>query len=162
MSLHIPVLLIDDLRDFRPRVLTDATAVTTIRTSPEAVAFFQQHNDATFGQVWLDHDLGDVTGVKDSAGPVVDWLCDHARNGHAGTVDRIFVHTSNGVAAQRMTVTLTRAGYRVTRVAAADYLAVNPTLHARVVDLPGTMRPTGGGNEGGVTAVMRRNGRFDV
>ena len=133
------VLLVDDLRTF-----TVPRAVTTARTSKDAVAILEQARTAgeAFDEVWLDHDLGDATGTNDTVMPVIDWLCEQAINGEQAPVGTLYVHTSNPVGANTMVRALTRHGYTARRVNATEHLGVDEALHAqalaRTPELPAT------------------------
>jgi hypothetical protein len=121
------VLLIDDLRSFRQRV-----SASVARTSAEGLRLL--HVGLAGGhrweQVWLDHDLGEMTGVEDTIGPVVDWLCERSFAGPPVSVGVVMVHTTNAPAGASMVRALRSAGYQVLRVVAREYLDVDPVLYA--------------------------------
>ncbi|WP_371415764.1 cyclic-phosphate processing receiver domain-containing protein [Oerskovia sp. KBS0722] len=89
------VLLIDDLRVFRQEV-----SVSVARTSAQGCDLLRDGvaADHRWEQVWLDHDLGDLTGVEDTIGPVVDRLCEQASAGRPVAVGVVVVHTTNAPA----------------------------------------------------------------
>ena len=63
----------------------------------------------TLQELWLDHDMGinEETGDDITIKPVVDWLEEQGHNGDPLDVQYIFVHTSNGYAAEDMMRALT-------------------------------------------------------
>ena len=125
------VLLIDDLRSFR-----DATVPATVaRTSAAGLDAVRaaQADGHRWAQIWLVHDLGG----EDTIAPVVDWLCATAAAGDPVQVDTVVVHTSNVVGGDMAVRALSRAGYRVVRVNAPDYLWVaDAAAYGRVDDGP--------------------------
>ena len=120
-------LLIDDLRVFRQRDVP----VTVARTSISGIQVLRTAHSAghRWAQIWLDHDLGDATGANDHIGPVVDWLYQQALAGTPVAVDAIVVHTTNVAGGDSMVRVLHRAGYRVQRLVASDYLDVDERLY---------------------------------
>lgn len=135
------VILVDDLRMF----IDSAVPVIITRSSAAGLAILRQRHMTRepLAQLWLDHDLGTASGQEDTTGPVVDWLLQVAAEGSPLEVERILVHTSNGVAASWMVTSLRHAGYVVNRLDAADYLVVDANLHSLVSDLPGSVNRSG-------------------
>lgn len=120
------VVLVDDLRVFRAA----AVPVAVARTSAAAVAYLAERHTARhhLAQLWLDHDLGEVGGVVDTAMPVVDWLCARAHEGVPVNVDVVVVHTSNVVGGSAMVRALARGGYNTVRVSASEHFTIEETL----------------------------------
>ncbi|MFF3065949.1 cyclic-phosphate processing receiver domain-containing protein [Oerskovia sp. NPDC057915] len=120
------VLLVDDLRVFRQEV-----SGSVARTSAQGRDLLRYAVAAghRWEQVWLDHDLGDLTGVEDMIGPVVDWLCEQASAGRPAPVGVVVVHTTNAPAGASMVRVLRAAGYQVVRVVAREHLDVDPVLY---------------------------------
>lgn len=117
---HYPVLLVDDLRDFRAELTPDD--LTVVRTPGAALEVLQRR----WGQIWLDHDLGlDSEGTELNITPVVSRMCELAYAGTPIEVEAVLIHTSNPPGAQMIQKSLERYGYRTIRVSAPEFFRVN-------------------------------------
>lgn len=116
-------LLIDDLREFVPGVLSPGTELTVARTSAEALNILN-NTDEVWDQIWFDHDLGDATGEIDSIMPVIDHLGYLAHVEGVIVAHQAFIHSSNPVGVKAMTLSLKNYGYSVIRVDAAKHFIV--------------------------------------
>lgn len=114
------IIVIDDLRNFR-----DRRPATMVRNSKDAVAFLTRVHGEHFDQLWLDHDLGEVSGEKDTIMSVIDYLSEAAFNDNPFNVDLILVHTSNPVGAKQMLASLERYGYNAKRVIPEKFFIVS-------------------------------------
>jgi hypothetical protein len=104
------ILVLDDMRNFPD---DRAAMITTVRTSSDALNWFQLRGAFFPGihldELWLDFDLGG----DDTAMPVVMYLAEMGFHGQPYPVDRIYLHTSNPVGRTAMQATLERYGYDV-------------------------------------------------
>ncbi len=112
------IMLIDDLRNFRPEsgIVADVVA----RTSKGALEYLNQFPDTEFKEIWLDHDLGG----DDTIMVVVDYLNERAFFDNPVNVETIYVHSSNPVGVRQMLAGLERYGYVARRVDAAQFFIV--------------------------------------
>lgn len=119
---NYPVLLIDDLRDFRSELTP--SGLTVARTSEAALNVLERR----WGQIWLDHDLGlKSDGTEDTVMPVVERMCELAFNNRPVDVEVVLVHTSNPAGASTIQKALEAYGYRAIRVNAPEYFYVGVT-----------------------------------
>lgn len=117
---YYPVLLIDDLRDFKPELVPDD--LTVMRTATDALEILQRK----WGQIWLDHDLGiDSDGNDLTIMPVVDRMCELADGGSPINVEVVLIHTSNPYGASMIQKSLERYGYKTIRVNAPEFFHVS-------------------------------------
>lgn len=115
-----PVLLIDDLRDFKRKITPGD--LTVARTSQEGLDVLLTRK---WEQIWLDHDLGlNADGSEDTIMPVVDFMCERAFNGSPVEAEAILVHTSNPNGAAVIQRSLSAYGYSSIRVNAPEYFHV--------------------------------------
>lgn len=118
------ILLIDDLRNFKPEIELEGELIVT-RTSAEALAYLEANPDAEFASIWFDHDLGMPTeDVIDTTMPVLDHLAYKAFTGEPVDVEMVYVHTSNRVGRDQIVASLTNYGYRNRKVDASAYFYV--------------------------------------
>lgn len=117
------VLLIDDLRNFRPGMLAEGTDLRIARTSEEAFEILRAVND--WDEIWFDHDLGELpNGRLDTTMGVLDYLAEKAFQGAPVNVGHVYVHTSNSVGRKQIMDSLRRYGYAATPVDAAKIFIV--------------------------------------
>lgn len=97
-------VLVDDLRSF-----ADGREAIVYRDPWKAV------NDIArcdrIDELWLDHDMGPGITIQ----PVIFLLCDTGRARLQRRIGKVWVHTSNPPAGERMVATLRDAGYNVER-----------------------------------------------
>jgi len=114
------ILLIDDLREFR--ITRDDADYAIARTTVEGVQAVQA--DGEWDEIWLDHDLGKIDGIKTDVLPVLAVFEERAVWDNPVKVGTVFVHTSNGSGADTMYRSLLHYGYNARRVDADDYFFV--------------------------------------
>lgn len=114
------IVLIDDERDF----IGPVGDVLVFRHSADALEWLNSLDGSeVIDQLWFDHDLGIVDGVKDSTIPVLRWFEEKCFFGTAPVIGQVVVHTSNNVGGREITDSLQRY-YDTVRVFAGDYLVV--------------------------------------
>lgn len=121
------ILLIDDLRHFRPEILDGLPADSYIRIcrTVESAMEVLHYDQRQWDQVWLDHDLGkDEDGETVEVIPVIDYIERRVRFGHAIPVANYIIHTSNGVGAGNIARALSSIGLNSVIVNAKDFLFV--------------------------------------
>lgn len=97
-------VLIDDVRRFR-----DDRSCLVARTSADGVALLERLRDRHIDHLWLDHDLiGD-----DTIWPVIRLLEGASLAGRRFDVGMAHVHAARAGPAQKVVVSLRRAGYPV-------------------------------------------------
>lgn len=132
------ILLIDDLRHFRQKILDtlpDGSYVRICRTVESALETLH-YDQREWDQVWLDHDLGeDKDGTAVDVMTVLDYIERRARLGHEIPVGNYIVHTSNGVGATNIVRALGSIGRSSIVVDAKDFLFVpddeDPHIHSK-------------------------------
>lgn len=130
------ILLIDDLRNFRPEVVSGVRIpIFTVRTSEEALTWLDgfvqmnETNDAlVIDQLWLDHDLGMVPNrgqeVEDTTIPFVEELIRLHDAGKHVSVNSVLVHSSNPVGVRNIMNKLRAIYPNITQVDAQQYFVV--------------------------------------
>lgn len=109
-------ILVDDLRSF-----ADGRDATVCRTPGAALDVLEGYrgtitcfgDDVEIDELWLDHDMGPGVTIE----PVMDWLVKQqfASDLRTDWIKKIWVHTSNPPAGDRMVAALKDAGYNVER-----------------------------------------------
>lgn len=120
------VLLIDDLRNFKPEYMEGFSSgeLFTARNSVEGLQVLE-NNTGHYIAIFLDHDLGFVEGIGvDSIMPVVDYMCKKSHEGEPVKVETVYVHTSNPVGAKNIISALEHYGYVCAKVNASDYFTI--------------------------------------
>lgn len=122
----INILLIDDLRHFRERVLADLPGDTYIRIcrTPESAVRTLESEDRVWDQVWLDHDLGMIDGETVDVMEVIDYLEFRHNEGNPARVRNYIIHTDNGVGAQNIARALASMEHDCIIVKAKDFFIV--------------------------------------
>lgn len=104
-TMNTKVLVIDDLRSF-------PFECDYARTSKEGIGVLSGISE--LDELWLDHDLGIVTGEPsepafiDDIWPVIDHLVERAHSGPPLNVARIYIHTMNPSSAGTMHLVLAK------------------------------------------------------
>lgn len=115
------IVLIDDERMFK----NVPENLVTLRNSEEALEWFNNLSKTdVIEQLWFDHDLGIVDGVKDTTIPVLRWLEEKCFFNDAPKIQKVIVHTSNNVGGKEIVSSMSRY-YSTVRVFAGDYLTVD-------------------------------------
>lgn len=120
------ILLIDDLRHFKPEILQSAQAdsyLRACRTSQSAVETLAT-DPRTWDQVWFDHDLGMVDGEEDTTMAVVDYILFRHREGNPVPVRNYIIHSSNTVGMKNIALALSSIGRNCILVDAKDFFFV--------------------------------------
>lgn len=122
----VNILLIDDLRHFRERVLADLPDDTYIRIcrTPGSAVRTLQSEDRIWDQVWLDHDLGMIDGETVDVMEVINYLEFRHSQDDPIPVRNYIVHTDNGVGAQNIARALGAMGRNSIIVDAKDFFFV--------------------------------------
>ncbi|MBT9254878.1 hypothetical protein KMZ30_04735 [Phycicoccus sp. KQZ13P-1] len=102
MSGSVLRVLVDDVRVFR-----DGRESLLARTSAEALALLRALDGRFVDELWLGHDLVADGTVQ----PLVDHLVARAAAGKRSPVGRIYVHSVNVLAGQRVNAELLAACY---------------------------------------------------
>lgn len=123
------ILLIDDLRVFKPDFDLTGMEVHIARTSKEALTLLQDNPEKEWDEIWFDHDLGMVDGKEDTTLPVVDYLALQTFEGNRITVRTAYIHTSNSAGARDLTTPLQRWGYKTVRVEAERIFNIDGELY---------------------------------
>lgn len=103
------IIVIDDLRTFRPEI-AEGKEVQYYRTYLEGdIALMDAHERKVhIDQLWLDHDLGwdPVIRIFADTLPIAETMAGLARSGDPVDVDQILIHSSNPSGARRLFATL--------------------------------------------------------
>lgn len=120
------IVVVDDLRCFRPEVSLDAEVVY-FRTEWSALVglALMQMSNTRVEQLFLDHDLGwdEVAKSFGNTQSIVRALQEAAVGGRAFNVGEILVHTSNPSVQRSMVQQLERY-YKVRQIDATPYMTV--------------------------------------
>jgi hypothetical protein len=108
-------LIIDDLR-----VLNLPGDVKYVRNLAQAMDALK--GDQRWEEIYLDHDLGFMTGKKEDIWPIVDYFESRMAKNPIKT-DQIFIITSNPVGRQRMKLAFDKMGYPTTVLNTTKILA---------------------------------------
>ena len=120
------ILLIDDLRHFKPEILRSAqpdSYLRICRSSQSAVEVLGT-DDRSWDQVWLDHDLGMVNGEEDTIMAVVDYIVYRHEQGDPLPVENYIIHSSNTVGVKNIAMALSSIGRNCVIVDAKDFFFV--------------------------------------
>lgn len=128
------ILLVDDLRHFKPEVLEPVFGpsgdgggpegyLRICRTSASAVETLGSDH-RTWDQVWLDHDLGMVDGEEDTTMAVVDYILFRHEQGDPIPVLNYIIHSSNTVGVKNIAMALSSIGRNSIIVDAKDFFFV--------------------------------------
>lgn len=116
------IVLIDDERTFKPSVLSEEYLL--FKTVQEAIEWLDATTvDTIVDQLWFDHDLGLVNGVKETVMPFVRKLEEKCFSGTAPTIREVIVHTTNAPGGKDIVASMSRH-FTTHRVPARDYLEV--------------------------------------
>lgn len=120
------IVLIDDLRSFRPNTVPQGETLLIARTLSEGLKTIKDAHSAQLriDQLWLDHDLGEnpTTGATETIMPIVDLIIGYSYEETPLNVNMIYIHTSNPVGRRNMNASLSNWGYKVVSLDSADYL----------------------------------------
>lgn len=107
----IDVLFLDDCPNRRKKFRSACPSAKIVETAEEAIAALAE---TKFDVVFLDHDLSGETYVdsdrKDTGMEVVRWMAENKP-----ICGKVFLHTCNKDAGERMETTLVDLGYTVSR-----------------------------------------------
>lgn len=123
------ILLIDDLRIFKPTYDLRGANLHIARNSLDALTILKEKVDMEWDEIWFDHDLGMVQGKEDTTLPVADYLSERAFFDDPVSIAKVIIHTSNPVGARALTSTLQRYGYRIIRVQAERCFDIDMSLY---------------------------------
>ena len=124
------IILIDDLRNFWDQWKGDDGDMMTIRTLDEAMSLLDVMSEkSTIDELWLDHDLGEVGGVKTDIRPFVNALEERAFLGTAPKIKQVFIHTDNRVGRDWIFAAL-QGKFNTRRVASYDFFT-HPDDHGK-------------------------------
>lgn len=116
------IVLIDDERTFKPSILADDYVL--FKTVSEALEWLDTTTvDTVVDQLWFDHDLGLVDGVKETVMPFVRKLEERCFEGTAPVIRGVIVHTTNAPGGKDIMAAMSRY-FPTNRVPARDYLEV--------------------------------------
>lgn len=116
------IVLIDDERTFKGSVNSDPYLL--IKTSREAIDWLEGlPQDTLIDQLWFDHDLGLVNGVKETVIPFLRKLEEMCFFGTAPIIREVIVHTTNSPGGDEIETSMSRY-FKTHRVFAGDYLEV--------------------------------------
>lgn len=116
------IVLIDDERTFKPSVLSEDYVL--FKTVTEAIEWLDTTTvDTVVDQLWFDHDLGLVDGVKETVIPFLRKLEERCFEGTAPVIREVIVHTTNAPGGKDIVAAMSRY-FKTHRVAAGDYLEV--------------------------------------
>ncbi len=116
------ILLIDDLRHFKPEILRSAqpdSYLRICRSSQSAVEVLGT-DDRSWDQVWLDHDLGG----DDTTMAVLDYIVYRYEQGDPIPVDNYIIHSSNMVGVKNIAMALASIERNCTIVDAKNFFFV--------------------------------------
>lgn len=106
------ILLVDDLRHFKPEVIRSCepgTYIRICRSSQSAVETLAS-DDRVWDQVWLDHDLGMQEGKDDTTMEVLDYLLFRYQEGNPVRVVNYIIHSANPVGVKNIAMALQSMG----------------------------------------------------
>jgi hypothetical protein len=116
------LVLFDDERNFKSELLAGDTEVLILRTAQEALDWLSTTTPETVvDQMWWDHDLGKVNGVKETVIPALRKLEEMCFFGTAPHLRQVVVHTTNPTGGAEIVTALSRY-FPLHRVVARDYL----------------------------------------
>ena len=120
------ILLVDDLRHFKPEILRSAQPGSYLRVcrSYQRAVEVLATDDRKWDQVWLDHDLGMVDGEDDTTMAVVDYILFRHREGDPIPVENYIIHSSNTVGVKNIAMALGSIGRNTVIVDAKDFFFV--------------------------------------
>lgn len=123
------ILLVDDLRSFKPSVLeqldqSEPNSKIWVRRSSGTAVEELAKDDRVWDQIWLDHDLGMVDGEDDTTMSVVDYLIFRARIGEPIPVKSFIIHSANPVGVSNIARALDSIGASSVIVDPADFFEV--------------------------------------
>lgn len=114
---NLDVVLIDDLRSFKPEIAS-GLSVRTLR-DPALAALWIRNFEGHIYQLWLDHDMGEsLYGVPMTVIPVIRELVANQRV----SVSTIVIHTDNKVAVARIKGALGELESKSVVLNASEYL----------------------------------------
>jgi hypothetical protein len=119
-SRTIMIVLIDDERTFKKSVISEEYIL--LKTSGEAFLWLESLSEnSRIDQLWFDHDLGMVNGIKETVINFVRRLEVMCFEGNAPDIRQVIVHTSNSVGGDEIVNSMKRY-FPTVRVSAKDYL----------------------------------------
>lgn len=120
------IVLFDDERTFKTSVLNGDYIL--LKTSSEALTWLKSSSPTTVvDQLWFDHDLGLVNGVKETTIPFLRELEERHYQGTAPDIREVVVHTSNSVGGDQIEKSMRRY-FPTHRVDAEKYLEALDTV----------------------------------
>lgn len=106
------ILLVDDLRHFKPEIIRSCepgTYIRVCRSSQSAVETLAS-DERVWDQVWLDHDLGMQDGKDDTTMEVLDYLLFRHQEGNPVRVVNFIIHSANPVGVKNIALALQSMG----------------------------------------------------
>lgn len=116
------IVLIDDERTFKSSTLSEDYVL--FKNVESAIEWLDTTTvDTVVDQLWLDHDLGQVNGVKETIMPFVRELEEKCFLDTAPNIREVIVHTTNSPGGKDIVAAMSRH-FKTHRVPASDYLEV--------------------------------------